>query len=84
MPSDPADSPIDHCVAKVLELALGGLDDRRSVFQLGYNLGRLSELTGQGRGPFWDRWKEAVTSGNRPELERLARQLQSDRAGWPV
>ena len=57
--------------------------DPRALFQLGYNLGRLSELTGLGRAPFWDRWKDAVTRWDRPELERLARQLQAESASWP-
>ena len=69
---------MDHCVAKIVELIARGDDDRRSILQLGYNLGRLSELTGQGRGPFWDRWKDAVSSWDRPELERLASRLAEE------
>lgn len=69
-----------HCIAKVVEIVARGEDDRRSVLQLGYNLGRLSELTGRGREPFWDRWKDAVSRWDRDELERLARQLQIELA----
>ena len=67
---------MDHCIAKVIELVERGEDDRRSVLQLGYNLGRLSELTGLGREPFWDRWKDAVARWDRPELNRLAAELR--------
>ena len=66
---------VEHCVAKIRELVARGLDDRRSAFQIGYNLGRLSELTGLGREPFWDRWKDAVADGDRPSLEALALDL---------
>jgi hypothetical protein len=73
---------MDHCVAKVAEIVARGEPDLRSVFQLGYNLGRLSELTGLGREPFWDRWKDAVARWDEAELGRLARQLQSESGSW--
>lgn len=73
---------MDHCVAKIEEIVARGLDDRRALLQLGYNLGRLSELTGLGRGPFWDRWKDAVSAWDLPALRALAEGLRRDSAGW--
>lgn len=72
---------IEHCVSKIRQLVAEGRDDRRSVLQVGYNLGRLSELTGQGRGPFWDAWKDAVESWDRPRLEVLALELLKNADG---
>jgi hypothetical protein len=69
---------MDHCLRKIEELVARGRDDRRAVFQLGYNLGRLSELTGEGRGPFWDRWKDAIASWDLPALQALTDQLRRD------
>jgi len=66
---------MDHCIAKIREIVAQKRGDRRSVFQLGYNLGRLSELTGLGREPFWDRWKESVDKWDMVELERLVQEL---------
>jgi hypothetical protein len=66
---------IDHCVSKIRQLVAEGRDDRRSILQVGYNLGRLSELTGRGRGPFWDAWKDAVAAWDRPRLAALALEL---------
>jgi hypothetical protein len=73
---------MNHCIAKILELVARGKDDRRAVLQLGYNLGRLSELTALGREPFWDRWKEAVAHWDREELAALARQLRAESVAW--
>ncbi len=68
---------MDHCVAKIREIVARGESDRRSILQLGYNLGRLSELTGLGRDPFWDRWKGAVADWDLARLEVLARELRA-------
>jgi hypothetical protein len=66
---------MEHCVSKIIEIIARKQSDRRSILQLGYNLGRLSEQTGLGREPFWDRWKEAVSAWDEPELARLAQEL---------
>ncbi len=68
---------LEHCIDKVTEIIARGRDDRRSLFQLGYNLGRLSELTGQGRAPFWDQWKEPVECWDLERLTALAHGLQT-------
>jgi hypothetical protein len=73
---------MEHCVAKIEEIVARGVDDRRAVSQLGYNLGRLSELTGLGREPFWDRWKDAIAAWDLPALRMLAHDLRRDSAGW--
>jgi hypothetical protein len=72
-------SPIlEHCVSKVVEIVAKGDGGRRTVFQLGYNLGRLSELSGLGRRVCWDPWKEAVTEWDRPQLVRLVQALRTE------
>jgi hypothetical protein len=73
---------IAHCVRKIAEITAENRGDRRAVLQLGYNLGRLSELTGLGRDPFWDRWKDAVADWDHPRLLGLARELQNFQAVW--
>jgi hypothetical protein len=69
---------MEHCIAKIVEIVARKESDRRSILQLGYNLGRLSELTGLGREPFWDRWKNAVADWNHEELDHLAHRLRQD------
>ena len=65
---------VRHCVCKIQELVRRGENDSKSVLQIGYNLGRLSELTGLGR-TFWDSWKNPISSWNQPELLALADKL---------
>jgi hypothetical protein len=67
---------MNHCINKIHAIIAAGHDDRRSILQLGYNLGRLSELTGLGREPFWDRWKVAVEAWDLAALRALADALQ--------
>ncbi len=64
-----------HCVTRIRQIVAEGRDDRRAILQLGYNLGRLSELTGQGRRPFWDAWKDAVADWDPDRLAALAHDL---------
>ncbi len=66
---------ISHCTETIKKIVEQGRDDRRAILQLGFNLGRLSELTGGGREPFWDRWKEPVTEWNLEKMRALAQEL---------
>ena len=66
---------IEHCIAKITALVDQAEPDRRDLLQLGYNLGRLSELTSLGREPFWDHWKDAVAVWDRARLVSLAQEL---------
>jgi hypothetical protein len=66
---------MEHCVETIRRIIVEDRQDRRSILQLGYNLGRLSELTGLGREPFWDRWNEAVSDWDRERLQALAADL---------
>ena len=68
---------MNHCIETIRSIIGRKSHDQRAVFQLGYNLGRLSELTGLGRVPFWDRWKEPVSCWDRAALEVLAQDLPS-------
>lgn len=74
-------SSADHCLAKIVEIVERGNDDRRSLLQLGYNLGRLSELSGLGREPFWDAWKDSVSSWDlvamKMQAAALSKQLEA-------
>lgn len=71
---------VRHCLSKIRSLvedpesAPGNPRAARATLQLGYNLGRLSELLPGGRERFWDDWKEPGSNWNPDELrERLAR-----------
>jgi hypothetical protein len=68
---------IEHCVSTITRLVEENRSDPRALLQIGYNLGRLSELTGLGREPFWDRWKEPVSRWDQPYLMELARELHA-------
>lgn len=74
-PTPPQIDAIAHCVDKVRALVAAGADDRRAWLQIGYNLGRLSELTGAGRVSFWDRWKGPVADGDFAALRLLVDEL---------
>ena len=71
-----------HSVEKIAEIVARPEPDRRSVLQLGYNLGRLSERSGLGRERFWDPWKDAVDRWDMDELGRLAGLLVEESASW--
>ncbi len=84
-PSERDREQLEHCTKKITELAAQQTCEPRTLFQLGYNLGRLSELTGLGREPFWDRWKDPVLTWNILQLTDLARELpQVVRFGRPA
>lgn len=59
-----------HCIGKIGELIREGSDSRRAILQIGYNLGRLSELAGLGRDA-WDSWKGPIADWDLPALRRL-------------
>lgn len=75
---------IGHCLEKIRTLVGSNDPGRRDLLQLGYNLGRLSELTGGGRGPFWDRWKGPASTWDRAELRRLALELHDEFTHTPI
>ena len=72
---------IVHCLEKVTALVATPAPDRRAVLQLGYNLGRLSELTEGGRDEFWDRWKTPVADWDPSDLIALAAELVDRHGG---
>ena len=60
-------SALEHAYGKIRELASLPNRTDRQVMQIGYNLGRLSELTSRGR-EVWDETKGMVESGDWPAL----------------
>lgn len=69
------DPQVTHCVETIRRIVRREVPSRRDLLQLGYNLGRLSERTGLGREPFWDRWKAGVEAWDQPALIGLSDQL---------
>lgn len=66
---------MEHCIAKIQKIVAQPIPDNRALFQLGFNLGRLSEITGLGRGHFWDDWKTAIDAWDIEKMQLLARNL---------
>ncbi|GAC1472636.1 MAG: hypothetical protein NVSMB9_20070 [Isosphaeraceae bacterium] len=69
-------SLVEHCVEIIRTIIAENRNNRRSILQLGYNLGRLSEITRLGREAFWDPWKEPVDKWDVEKLGKLAGDLQ--------
>lgn len=72
-----------HVAEKVAEILGGPLadfenwpEDRRWWLQLGFNLGRYSELSGVGK-PVWDAWREAIEHRDEAKLASLTEQLKA-------
>ena len=72
-----------HVAEKVAEILAGPLatsetwpEDRRWWLQLGFNLGRYSELSGAGK-PVWDAWREAIEHRDDAKLASLTEQLKA-------
>jgi hypothetical protein len=63
-----------HCFNKIIEISALDSPNRRDLLQLGFNLGRLSEIHHLGR-TFWDDWKEPVNDWDRSKLITLTKQL---------
>jgi hypothetical protein len=68
---------MEHCIETDIDLVARNQCDRRSILQLGCNLGRMSELTSLGREPFGEPWNVPVAAWDRDVLDRLARDLRS-------
>ncbi len=72
-----------HVAEKVTQILGGPLvdhaawpEDRRWWLQLGFNLGRYSELSGAGK-PVWDAWREAIENRDEARLAALTEQLKA-------
>jgi hypothetical protein len=65
-----------HCLNKLIELTSKPKKSERDLFQIGYNIGRLSELTNEGRDKWWDIYKIFIENG---EWEKLMIQIKLDK-----
>ena len=72
-----------HVADKVAAILAGPLadreawpDDRRWWLQLGFNLGRFSELSGEGK-PVWDAWRAALEDRDETKLAELTANLEA-------
>lgn len=72
-----------HISEKVTEILGGPLADssdwpadRRWWLQLGFNLGRFSELSGEGK-PVWDAWRAAIETCDEAKLAELSEALKA-------
>jgi hypothetical protein len=72
-----------HVAEKVAAILAGPLadreawpDDRRWWLQLGFNLGRFSELSGEGK-PVWDTWRAALEDRDEARLAELTAHLEA-------
>lgn len=78
---------LKHSVTKLAEILSGPLSaseqwpqDRRWWLQLGYNLGRYSELSEEGR-KVWDDWKVAIESKDNVLIKKLLTTMKQDSDG---
>lgn len=70
-----------HCSGKLAEILQGPLAeagqwpaDRRWWLQLGFNLGRYSELSEEGR-KVWDDWKAAIENADFGAIDKLVQSM---------
>jgi hypothetical protein len=63
---------VNHCIETIRGLVEQPDPSRRDLLQLGYNLGRISELVGLDRTEVWDLWKAPVTVWEQDALRSLS------------
>jgi hypothetical protein len=76
-PPSPPSPDVLHCLSKLSSLLSLDTPTPRALFQLGYNLGRLSELTPGGRELFWNPWKTPVETWDQPRMRELLTNLSN-------